>query len=39
MNHSTWVYPPAADIDALEQLGNPGWNWSSFQDRMLKVEK
>jgi hypothetical protein len=27
MNFYVWCKPPAADIDAIEKLGNPGWNF------------
>ncbi|KAJ7925389.1 hypothetical protein B0H13DRAFT_2314603 [Mycena leptocephala] len=30
MNFYAWTKPPAADVDAIEQLGNPGWNWADF---------
>ncbi|EPS94380.1 hypothetical protein FOMPIDRAFT_62470 [Fomitopsis schrenkii] len=31
MNFLVWCKPSAADINAIEELGNPGWNWESFQ--------
>ena len=31
--------PPAADVDAFEALGNPGWNWAGFEKYSKKVER
>ncbi|KAJ7108233.1 GMC oxidoreductase [Mycena epipterygia] len=31
LNFYAWIKPPAADIDAIEKLGNPGWNWKEYQ--------
>nr|GAT54545.1 GMC oxidoreductase [Mycena chlorophos] len=30
INFYAWVKPPAKDFDAIEQLGNPGWNWAEY---------
>ncbi|KAJ7454339.1 GMC oxidoreductase [Mycena galericulata] len=30
LNFYAWSKPPAADVDAIEKLGNPGWNWSEY---------
>ncbi|KAF7345021.1 GMC oxidoreductase [Mycena venus] len=30
LNLCAWIKPPAADIDAIEKLGNPGWNWDEY---------
>ncbi|KAJ7048088.1 GMC oxidoreductase [Mycena amicta] len=30
MNFYAWTKPPAKDFDAIEELGNPGWNWSEY---------
>ncbi|KAF8198835.1 GMC oxidoreductase [Mycena galopus ATCC 62051] len=30
MNLYAWTKPPAADIDAIEALGNPGWSWAEY---------
>ncbi|KAF8153936.1 GMC oxidoreductase [Crassisporium funariophilum] len=38
MNFYCWVKPPAADIDAFEKLGNPGWNWADYQKYSMKSE-
>ncbi|KAF9040114.1 GMC oxidoreductase [Panaeolus papilionaceus] len=38
INFYCWIKPPAADIDAFEKLGNPGWNWTEYQKYSRKVE-
>ncbi|KAJ7290529.1 GMC oxidoreductase [Mycena rebaudengoi] len=30
MNFYAWTKPPAGDVDAIEALGNPGWNWAEY---------
>lgn len=30
MNFYAWSKPPAGDVDAIEKLGNPGWNWDDY---------
>ncbi|KAJ7323864.1 GMC oxidoreductase [Mycena albidolilacea] len=30
MNFYAWTKPPAGDVDAIEALGNPGWNWEEY---------
>ncbi|KAL1710671.1 hypothetical protein EV121DRAFT_192665 [Schizophyllum commune] len=30
LNFLVWDLPSAADFDAFESLGNPGWNWDSI---------
>ncbi|KAF8872798.1 GMC oxidoreductase [Gymnopilus junonius] len=37
-NSYLWSKPPAADIDAFESLGNPGWNWADYQRYSKKSE-
>ncbi|KAJ7635381.1 GMC oxidoreductase [Roridomyces roridus] len=37
-NFYAWTKPPAADIDAFEKLGNPGWNWIEFLKYTKKSE-
>ncbi|EPS97882.1 hypothetical protein FOMPIDRAFT_142301 [Fomitopsis schrenkii] len=37
-NFMIWGKPSATDMDALESLGNPGWNWKTFQELTLRVE-
>ena len=39
MNFMIWSKPSATDMDELEKLGNPGWNWKSFQDLTLRAEQ
>lgn len=34
-----WSIPPSQDIDAWEQLGNPGWNWENFSRSVKKSER
>ncbi|KLO04945.1 GMC oxidoreductase [Schizopora paradoxa] len=38
INFLAWSKPPAADIDAWEQLGNPGWNAARYFEYSRKVE-
>ncbi|KAF8519998.1 GMC oxidoreductase [Hysterangium stoloniferum] len=38
LNFFAWIKPPAADVDAIEKLGNPGWNWESFFKYSKKSE-
>ncbi|KDR78171.1 hypothetical protein GALMADRAFT_155158 [Galerina marginata CBS 339.88] len=37
-NFYAWIKPPAADVNALEKLGNPGWNWSEYEKYSKKSE-
>ncbi|KAI0768345.1 GMC oxidoreductase [Trametes elegans] len=39
MNFLMWNRPQRQDIDALEALGNPGWNWDRFYEYSKKSEK
>ncbi|OCH90043.1 GMC oxidoreductase [Obba rivulosa] len=39
MNFWAWCKPPAQDVDAWETLGNPGWNWESYQKYVLRAEQ
>ncbi|TFK50444.1 GMC oxidoreductase [Heliocybe sulcata] len=39
MNFLAYNRPTQEDIDAYEQLGNPGWNWSSFEQYCKKSER
>lgn len=39
MNFFCWVKPPAGDADAIERLGNPGWNWNDFMKYSQLTEK
>ncbi|TEB21436.1 GMC oxidoreductase [Coprinellus micaceus] len=38
MNFLCWIKPPSQDVDAIERLGNPGWNWVDFQKYSLRAE-
>ncbi|KAF2232732.1 GMC oxidoreductase [Viridothelium virens] len=38
LNLMTWDRASAAEYDVWQELGNPGWNWSTMIDSMLKVE-
>lgn len=39
INFMCWTNPPAEEINDLERLGNPGWNWSMFERLQQKVER
>ncbi|KZT61502.1 GMC oxidoreductase [Calocera cornea HHB12733] len=39
MNFFVYSRPAAEDIDAWEELGNPGWNWSNHLKYMKRSEK
>lgn len=38
MNFYLWSKPPAKDVDAIEKLGNPGWNWEEYMKYSMKSE-
>ncbi|RDB23961.1 Versicolorin B synthase [Hypsizygus marmoreus] len=38
VNFHAWSKPPASDVDALEKLGNPGWNWADYLKYSKKSE-
>ncbi|KZT66296.1 GMC oxidoreductase [Daedalea quercina L-15889] len=38
MNFYVWTKPPKESIDAFEELGNPGWNWKSYQELTMRAE-
>ncbi|KAJ7024174.1 GMC oxidoreductase [Mycena alexandri] len=38
LNFHVWIKPPAADIDAIEKLGNPGWNWQEYMKYSQRSE-
>ncbi|KAJ3479105.1 hypothetical protein NLI96_g9295 [Meripilus lineatus] len=38
MNFYAWIKPPAEDINVYEELGNPGWNWESYQRCTMHTE-
>ncbi|KAL1964510.1 hypothetical protein VTN77DRAFT_6936 [Rasamsonia byssochlamydoides] len=39
INMGMVIYPSKKDIDAWEQLGNPGWNWDSISQYLRKSQK
>ncbi|KAI0653729.1 GMC oxidoreductase [Cubamyces menziesii] len=39
MNFLMWTRPQRQDIDAIEALGNPGWNWERFYEYSKKTER
>jgi len=34
-----WYRPSVAELDKLETLGNPGWNWDSLEPYMVAAER
>ncbi|KAJ6562868.1 GMC oxidoreductase [Mycena vulgaris] len=38
LNFYAWIKPPAGDIDAIEKLGNPEWNWKEYQKYSQRSE-
>ncbi|TFK94202.1 GMC oxidoreductase [Polyporus arcularius HHB13444] len=38
INFLCWIKPPAEDIDDIERLGNPGWNWNNFEKYIQRTE-
>ncbi|EKM50925.1 uncharacterized protein PHACADRAFT_128563 [Phanerochaete carnosa HHB-10118-sp] len=39
INLMAYTKPAREELDAHEALGNPGWNWSSYQKYAKKVER
>ncbi|KAH8099870.1 GMC oxidoreductase [Cristinia sonorae] len=39
MNFYAWLKPPAADVNAFEELGNPGWTWDDYSKYTTRTEK
>ncbi|EKM50939.1 uncharacterized protein PHACADRAFT_262842 [Phanerochaete carnosa HHB-10118-sp] len=39
INVMAYTKPAREELNALETLGNPGWNWSSYQKYANKAEK
>ena len=37
MNYLIMLRPSKSEMDALEELGNPGWNWETMLHYMKKV--
>ncbi|VDB94037.1 unnamed protein product [Peniophora sp. CBMAI 1063] len=38
INLMLWTVPPAKEIDDIERLGNPGWNWKNLDASLKKLE-
>lgn len=39
INFLCWSKPPKEDVDDIERLGNPGWNWNNYQKYSHRTEK
>lgn len=39
VNGLMWFRPTRAEVDKLEELGNPGWNWDSLEPYMTAAER
>ncbi|EPS94467.1 hypothetical protein FOMPIDRAFT_152880 [Fomitopsis schrenkii] len=39
MNFYVWTKPPKEDVDVFEELGNPDWNWKSYQELTMRTEE
>lgn len=39
VNGLMWFRPTQTEVDKLEELGNPGWNWESLEPYMKAVER
>ncbi|KAI0072978.1 GMC oxidoreductase [Panus rudis PR-1116 ss-1] len=38
INFLQWTKPPAEEVNEIEKLGNPGWNWDTIQRQFRKIE-
>ncbi|KAH9948777.1 alcohol oxidase [Amylocystis lapponica] len=38
INFLVWSKPPVRDLNDIENLGNPGWNWENFQKYVARTE-
>ncbi|KAI0072981.1 alcohol oxidase [Panus rudis PR-1116 ss-1] len=38
INFFAWTKPPAEEVNEIEKLGNPGWNWDTIQRQFQKIE-
>lgn len=39
VNGMVWFRPTRTEVDKLEKLGNPGWNWDSLEPYMTAAER
>ncbi|KAL1858857.1 hypothetical protein Daus18300_009855 [Diaporthe australafricana] len=39
INGMMWLRPTQTEVDKLEALGNPGWNWDSLEPYMAATER
>ncbi|KAG5974216.1 hypothetical protein E4U55_008280, partial [Claviceps digitariae] len=39
INGMVWYRPTKAEMDRLEHLGNPGWNWKTLEPYMEAIER
>ncbi|KAK0716385.1 glucose oxidase [Lasiosphaeris hirsuta] len=39
INGMVWYRPTKAELDKIETLGNPGWNWKSLEPYMVAAER
>ncbi|EMD40393.1 hypothetical protein CERSUDRAFT_91113 [Gelatoporia subvermispora B] len=38
INFMGWMRPSAQEINDIERLGNPGWNWDNYERHLRKIE-
>lgn len=38
LNDLAWTRASSAEYDSWETLGNPGWNWNTMRERMMRAE-
>ncbi|KAK3356839.1 GMC oxidoreductase [Lasiosphaeria hispida] len=39
INGMVWYRPTKAELDKIETLGNPGWNWDNLEPYMVAAER
>jgi len=39
INFLGWDKPLAVDIEVIEKLGNPGWNWADYQNILNDLKR
>ncbi|KAL7282581.1 hypothetical protein ACG7TL_004052 [Trametes sanguinea] len=39
INFYCWTKPAASEIDDIERLGNPGWNWKNLEKYIKRTER